>query len=424
MPDRFNRTPKVAVVCHSHPSVSKGGAEVAAYALYSGLRDIGVDAIFVCACSEADRGRLAFSSDTEFAVYYDPSRYEHFYHLSPPTVERQLTDIIASQRVQVVNFHHFLCFGVNALRAVRALPGVRCYYTIHEFLAMCHHHGQMVTRPAQTLCSEATAEACTACYPEFLRTQFAMRKSALLDLFAGFDGYISPSRFLADRFAAWGFAAARMVVIENGLKGMTPVARRAPQDDLWTFGYFGQINPFKGVDVIVAAAELLATDPKLAKTIRIRIHGNLVEPSAAFLERFAKAQRDLPFLSYAGPYDTHSVYRLMSDCDYVIVPSKWWENSPVVIQEAYAVKTPVIASAIGGLAEKVANGISGLHFKLGDPLDLLRVMRLATDLKMSEKLRAGIPAVASDTDMARDYLRVFSERAMPPAEMRAVGDAR
>jgi glycosyltransferase involved in cell wall biosynthesis len=88
------------------------------------------------------------------------------------------------------------------------------------------------------------------------------------------------------------------------------------------------------------------------------------------------------------------------------------------------VKTPVIASAIGGLAEKVANGISGLHFKLGDPLDLLRVMRLAADLKMSEKLRAGIPAVASDTDMARDYLRVFSERAKPPAEMRVVGDAR
>jgi len=78
VPDRFNRTPKVAVVCHSHPSVSKGGAEVAAYALYSGLRDIGVDAIFVCACSEADRSRLAFSSDSEFAVYYDPSRYEHF----------------------------------------------------------------------------------------------------------------------------------------------------------------------------------------------------------------------------------------------------------------------------------------------------------------------------------------------------------
>ena len=47
--------------------------------------------------------------------------------------------------------------------------------------------------------------------------------------------------------------------------------------------------------------------------------------------------------------------------NYVVVPSIWWENSPVVIQEAYAARRPVICSGIGGMAEKVIDGVTGLH---------------------------------------------------------------
>lgn len=413
-----NGSPKVAVVCHSHPSLTKGGAEIAAYALYRGLQQNGVDVIFICACSRADRYRLAFSDSSEFAVYYDAERYEHFYHLAPRTAEEQLVKIIREQRVDVVSFHHFLNLGVNSLRAVRAIPGLRCYYTIHEFLAICHHHGQMVTRPSQLLCSEATTESCVACYPEYLRTQFAMRKSTLLNAFGDFDGFVSPSRFLAQRYVDWGLAADRMTVIENGLQRATLDARKPKADAVWTFGYFGQINPFKGVDVILEAAELLSTEAAAATRIRIRIHGNFVEQTQSFHDRFAKACKNLSYFFYAGPYNTSSVYRLMGECDYVIVPSKWWENSPVVIQEAYSVNAPVICSGIGGMAEKVEDGVSGLHFKLGDATDLLRIMQFAADAEIAQRLRAGIPAVISASEMARSYSRFFASGKNPvPAEV-------
>jgi glycosyltransferase involved in cell wall biosynthesis len=401
---------RVAIVCHSHPSVSKGGAEVAAYALFRGLRETGVEAIFIGACSYSQRSRLAFSGPNEFAVYYDEDRYEHFYHLAPRSVESQLLQILREQRVTVVNFHHFLHLGLNSLRAARALRGIRCYFTIHEFLAICHNHGQMVTRPAQLLCSGASNEACVNCFPERLRSQFQVRKESLLAAFGEFDGFISPSHFLAQRFVSWGLAADRISVIENGLAGSIPLQRGARTDSLWTFGYFGQINPFKGVDVLLSAAELLAAESALASTIRLRIHGNFVGQPQAFIDRFNGILSKHPFVTYAGPYNSNLVYRLMSECDYVLVPSKWWENSPVVIQEAYAVNTPVICTGIGGLAEKVQNGISGLHFNLGDPVDLLRAMKTAANPKTAEKLRAGIQPVASAKDMARNYLELFEGR--------------
>ena len=401
-------SPKIAIVCHSYPSVTKGGAEVAAYALFRGLRHIGFDAIFIGACDEANRHRLAFSDNNEFAVYYDSERYERFYHLAARSVEEQVVRTIRDQRVDVVNFHHFLNIGLNSLRAVRAMPAMQCFYTMHEFLAMCNNDGQMVTRGSQLLCSQATNEACVNCFPEFLRSQFTMRKETMMDVFGRFDGFIAPSQFLADRFVKWGLPGDRTVVIENGLLGSTLHQRKLKADSVWTFGYFGQVNPYKGVDVILEAAELIAADAQLANTMRVRIHGNFVGLPQSFIDRFNAALKSFPFLFYAGPYSSSSVYRLMSECDYVLVPSTWWENSPVVIQEAYSVNTPVICSGIGGLAEKVQDGISGLHFDVGNASDLLRVMSIAADPKVSESLRAGIPTVTSASDMARSYARFFS----------------
>jgi len=414
-------TPKVAIICHSHPSVSKGGAEISAYTLFRGLCEIGVDAIFIAACSEADRGRLAFAGGNEFAVFYPEDRYEHFFHLAPLTVEAQLIELLTDEQVEVANFHHFLHFGVNTLRAARALPALKLFFTMHEFLAICHHHGQMVTRPARLLCSESSAEACSTCYPEHQRTQFALRRRAFLDVLRAFDGHISPSRFLLQRYSDWGLAAERISVIENGLGDVTPVTRGPRPEGIWTFGYFGQINPFKGVDLLLDAAELIAEDAKLAKIIRIRIHGNLVGQSQQFIDRFERLQRELPLLTYSGPYNGTSVARLMSDCDYVVMPSRWWENSPMVIQEAYAVRTPVLCSGIGGLAEKVINAGSGLYFRVGEAADLVRTMKIAADPKVSERLRAGIPAVTSAADMARQYLRLFTSRSASKDKV-AAGD--
>jgi glycosyltransferase involved in cell wall biosynthesis len=398
---------KVAIVCHTHPSISKGGAEVSAYALFSGLREIGVDAIFIGACEYGDKNRLVLASDHEYAIYYDREHYDHFYHLAVPAVERQLLKILRDHRVTVVNFHHFLTLGLNSLRAARSLKGVRCYYTLHEFLAICHNDGQMVTRAAQLLCVKASNEACVSCFPQHPRTQFTQRRETMLDVLGAFDGFIAPSHFLADRYINWGLPSDRMAVIENGLRKDAELPDRKRSNASWTFGYFGQINPYKGVDLLLDAAQLIAADAEFAATIKLRIHGNFVGQASSFLERFEQSMRDLPFLSYRGPYNSSSVYELMSECDYVVVPSKWWENSPVVIQEAYAVGVPVICTGIGGLAEKVREGISGLHFARGDASDLLRALKIAADQKVADSLKSGIPAVASAAEMGRNYLKFF-----------------
>ncbi|TMF63647.1 MAG: glycosyltransferase, partial [Chloroflexi bacterium] len=100
-----------------------------------------------------------------------------------------------------------------------------------------------------------------------------------------------------------------------------------------------------------------------------------------------------------GKYRPADVPALMRDIDWVVVPSIWWENSPLVIQEAFLNRRPVICSNVGGMAEKVADGVNGLHFRVGDPVSLAQTIRRAagtTDLW--DQMRRGIPAVYSLDD--------------------------
>jgi glycosyltransferase involved in cell wall biosynthesis len=60
---------------------------------------------------------------------------------------------------------------------------------------------------------------------------------------------------------------------------------------------------------------------------------------------------------------------------FLIVPSVWFEVSPMVILEAMSHGLPVIASRIGGLAELVEDGVTGFLFEPGNVEDLAKKMK-------------------------------------------------
>lgn len=408
---------RIAIVSHVHPSISKGGAEISAYALFESLCALGRDAIFIAAVAEDRLGDVVLQSPREIVIPHNPSAYDHFYHLSASETRDALVKAIVDSEARIVNFQHFMNIGMNSLRAVAELPGVTTLVTLHEFLAICHNHGQMVTSGNQRLCAAASISSCTACFPANSPQQFAMRKRQFLDAFSHVDGFISPSRFLARRYVDWGIPADRMAVIENGLNHNAPPAPPRPRrtsDKAWIFGYFGRITPFKGLNTILDVADLLSGYEDLPERIKIRVFGNMVGQSEAFLTRFNEAVARHSFLTYAGPYDNRDVPRLMEECDYVLVPSIWWENSPVVIQEAFSVGRPVICSGIGGMAEKVIDGVSGLHFAPSDPYDLLRALDIAANSEIFAELSGQLPPVADAVSMANAYLEMI-ERWQPAA---------
>jgi glycosyltransferase involved in cell wall biosynthesis len=85
-----------------------------------------------------------------------------------------------------------------------------------------------------------------------------------------------------------------------------------------------------------------------------------------------------------------------AELDVLVVPSTWYENSPLTIHEAFQHGTPVVTCDLGGMRETVRHEVDGLHFRAGDERGLAEALeRLARDPALLERLANGVPAVKS-----------------------------
>jgi glycosyltransferase involved in cell wall biosynthesis len=90
----------------------------------------------------------------------------------------------------------------------------------------------------------------------------------------------------------------------------------------------------------------------------------------------------------------------MKKCDFILMASKWWENSPVVIQEAFYANRPLIVPNIGGMAEKVKDDVYGQWFNFNDAESLAMVM-LESAVKNK---KYNFPKTMTAQEMAKQYL--------------------
>jgi glycosyltransferase involved in cell wall biosynthesis len=84
-----------------------------------------------------------------------------------------------------------------------------------------------------------------------------------------------------------------------------------------------------------------------------------------------QAAASTPGIEYLGRRPLAEFYELLGQARFFVFPSTWYEGFPRVISECYARGTPIIASAIGPIAEVVTDGRTGLHFRPGDVDDLV-----------------------------------------------------
>lgn len=396
------QTERVLIFSHNHPDFSPGGGEIAAYQMFTEIdRRPGHAAIFVGCHSGAHVGggsyfSMASPAGNDLYLRCQPE-YFRFQQKDPVLLLRELPELLRWAAPTVVHFHHYVRPGLEFLRVVRnTLPGVRIVMTLHEYLAICNHNGQMVKTDHGALCHGASPSACAGCFPAIAPTDFFLREQFIKQHFALVDHFIAPSGFLRDRYIAWGIPADRISVIENGQEPAEPLPPRPLTGDepRSRFAFFGQLSPYKGVDVLLDAAKRLPSGLRAPSgPIRISIFGsNLEAQSADFQQRIHEGLADCADLvQFHGRYRREDLPRLMAGIDWVLMPSIWWENSPLVIQEAFKYRRPMIVSGIGGMAEKVQEGVTGLHVRPGDPQDLAdALVRAAADKDLWDRLYAGI----------------------------------
>jgi glycosyltransferase involved in cell wall biosynthesis len=407
----------------------------------------------------ADSNQYFFYTDGyDFDFLYGTIKGKEFY-------TKFFNEFLLVFQPDVVHFQHTLHLGYDLIRQTRnTLPDVPILYTLHEFLPICHRNGQMVRTEHQNqeLCHESSPRRCHECFPDISPQTFFMRKRFIQSNFSLVDLFLAPSHFLLERYVEWGIprekiqfeeygrrmvqkivksegeqavldrGAATTVLLDAnpqspGEEGSADDPRRGRSGLLQSqrlqdggsavtmtsaarnrVGFFGQITPFKGVHVLLEAMKILAEDDEC--DAHLWLHGanlDLQYPSYQnkFNELLEATEQNVTFV---GRYDPDELPELMANVDWVVVPSIWWENSPLVIQEAFFHGRPVICSDIGGMAEKVTDGVNGLHFRVGDSRSLAQAIRRAANSSVLwETLQSRIPEVYKIEDSVAKMTEIY-----------------
>jgi len=220
------------------------------------------------------------------------------------------------------------------------------------------------------------------------------RQIFLKEVFHKIELAVSESRFLKSLLLARGFEPQRFLQIRQGIK--LPESKRS--DDKkpgfpLRIGYIGQIAPHKGVHVLLMAFNRLSKDhPRCV----LKIYGDLSRHQR-YVRQLRKLAGEKETVDFCGPFDHGRVYEILNKIDILVVPSLWFENSPNVILEAFASRTPVVTSNSGGMAELIENEVNGLLFRRGDAKDLCRALsRLSDETELLDALRRGIRPVKEE----------------------------
>ena len=284
---------------------------------------------------------------------------------------RKMEALLQAERPDLAHVHLISHQISPSILPVLKRFGIPVVQTVHEYKRVCpsaqlyiHHKGEICERCLGGNYLHAIAQRCVkgslAGSTLAAAAQYVHRWSGLYD--NQIDRYIAPSRFMARKLAEGGVDASSVRVLPYvlNLDGYAP--RHAPGDYAL---FFGRVSPEKGIDTLLHAMKSLPSLP-------LRIVGE--GPARPALEEIAR-KNALTQVEFCGYRDGDELKELIRNAAFVVVPSVWLDNSPLVIYEAYALGKPVIASDIGGIPELVEPEVTGLLVPPGDPAALAEAMR-------------------------------------------------
>jgi len=208
--------------------------------------------------------------------------------------------------------------------------------------------------------------------------------------------FVTPDEFLKRKLVEAGFDGGRIRVVSNPFDA----SHCAPAFDRGNYALFvGRLIRPKGIFTLLDATlrtegirVVIAGDGEEAENVRK--HEAVVSGRAVFI----------------GPVYGEEFKRLIADAGFVIVPSEWYDNLPMIVCQAFAYGKPVLASRINGIPEFVKHELNGLLFDPGDSAGLAEAMdRAYHDISLRSRLARAARSTAEEVLSPYSWQRKMHE---------------
>ncbi len=439
---------KVAIFVHCFFPEHFYGTETYTLQLATQLRAMGHDAMVVSAIFQGEPPRKALLSKYEYQnipVYCIDKNFlphsrvkETFYQENMHGV---FQDFLRETSPDIVHVTHLINHTAVLLEVVKEFR-IPMVATLTDFFGFCFTCKLEAVDGA--LCSgpNPTASNCLACYMKesgavagkrftvFLTTppfvtiaasiisrftdfpwfpkgtlssvveDLRVRPEILLNCYKSYRAIIAPTRFLKEAYQANGFSM-RCFESKFGVDiDRSPKPARSSDGPL-VFGYIGQISPHKGIDILLTAFTMLASP-------RSELHIYGAEDQAPDYSARLRAAVGDRLVRFLGTFPKERMGEIFASLDVLVIPSRWYENSPLVLLYALASHTPVVVADVAGLTEFIEIGRNGFVFSRGSAAALESALRhFVDDCGLASRMSRSTEYRRTSRDMVEDVLPVY-----------------
>lgn len=319
------------------------------------------------------------------------SEIEYNNHLTASYFKGLLDEL----KPDIVHFFHFSRLGAALVDVTKELD-IPAYYTPTDFWAVCptsqlllpdghvcagpsshggncvkhvalltrwrHYSGVVKHLPDSAIDAFAVVAKADHSINFPFRQEIAAlsrRKPFNISRLNGLQGIVSPTQLMTDVLTGNGVNPELIKQSAYGINvaGFEKFQREYTDGGPITIGYIGTLAPHKGCHVLVDAFNKL-----IKSNARLKIYGNPKEFPDYVADLHAAAKGN-DAIEFCGTFPNAQIAEVLSRIDVLVVPSVWYENTPLVVYSALAAKCPVIASNFPGMSEVVRDGWNGLLFE-------------------------------------------------------------
>ena len=282
----------------------------------------------------------------------------------------KLEELIHLTQPDIAHFHNtFFTISPSAYYACNR-AGIPVVQTLHNYRLICPN---ALLMRENTICEECLDSAFAlpgiihACWHDShiqsanVAAMLAMHRT--LGTWRGkIDCYIALTEFARQKFITGGLPAEKIVVKPNFVDRGSE-NRQNTQDYVL---FVGRLSTEKGLNTMIRAWKQLSEIP-------LKIVG--AGPSMNAIEMQIEKE-GLRHIELLGTRSHNQVIELIHSARFMIFPSECYETFGMVIIEAFACGTPVIASRLGAMEELVRDKSTGLLFNPGDADDMTKKVKI------------------------------------------------
>ena len=309
--------------------------------------------------------------------------------------------ILDDVKPDLVHVFHFMYLTTVLAEEVK-LRQIPLYFTMTDYWLLCPTF-QMLKWNEQ-LCGKATIHGCLACLLSQYSQWTTGQKRWLLQLARSFprlagiahpmlksfskvltdrinkhreffnslaDGVFFPNRFSQRMFHAHQLKNSHEVLLPFPLPARAETLRmlpQAPPSDRLRVAFIGTLLPAKGPEVLLKACQQLHD----TRWIQVDLWGG--QGGEQYEEYLRSLANGAEWISFRGTFRQEEFASVLNNIDVVVIPSIWYENTPLTALSVLAAKKVLVASNVGGLAELIQPGETGFLFPPGDFRSLAMIL--------------------------------------------------